>query len=168
MSGQNEDFSQCCGAGPFFPGSGSRFFFGSGFTYNISAPTSSGSEKQMVKVCRHKEASINLRCSLKNEKRRKNRVNIFKSFRFSLAKQRSRSRPKLSVPAPDKILNRFRLQLKNLGSDRLRLRNTNFSITTYLPVINHLQKNYMDPKPMNVIHSNKSKNAEILKFKTKL
>ena len=28
------------------------------------------------------------------------------------------------APAPDKILNRLRLQLKNLGSDQLRLRNT--------------------------------------------
>ena len=42
---------------------------------------------------------------------------IFKSFSFSLAKKRSRSQPKLSATAPDQILNRLRLQLKNLGSD---------------------------------------------------
>ena len=49
------------------------------------------------------------------------RVNIFKSFRFSLAKKRSRSRPKISAPAPDRILNRLRLQLKNLGSSSATL-----------------------------------------------
>ena len=47
-------------------------------------------------------------------------MNIFKSFCFSLAKKRSRSRPKKSAPAPAQILNRLRLQPKNLGSDRLR------------------------------------------------
>ena len=57
------------------------------------------------------------------------RDNIFKSFPFSLAKKRSRSRPKIMntgilTPAPDQIFNRLRLQLKNLGSDRLRLCNT--------------------------------------------
>ena len=49
------------------------------------------------------------------------RDNIFKSFPFSLAKKRSRSRPKIMntgilTPAPDQIFNRLRLQLKNLGS----------------------------------------------------
>ena len=53
-------------------------------------------------------------------------MNIFKSFCFSLAKKRSRSRPKKSAPAPAQILNRLRLQPKNLGSDRLRLRNTGY------------------------------------------
>ena len=51
-------------------------------------------------------------------------MNIFKSFRFSLGKKRRRSRPKISAPAPAKILNRLQIQPKNLGSDRLRLRNT--------------------------------------------
>ena len=46
------------------------------------------------------------------------KINIFKSFCFSLANKRSRSRPK--IPAPAQILNRLRLQPKNLGSDRLR------------------------------------------------
>ena len=32
--------------------------------------------------------------------------------------------PQKSAPAPAQILNRLRLQPKNLGSDRLRLRNT--------------------------------------------
>ena len=43
---------------------------------------------------------------------------IFKTFCFSIAKKRSRSRPKKSAPA--QILNRLRLQPKNLGSDGLR------------------------------------------------
>ena len=49
--------NQCCGAYPFFPGSGSRFFFrlrvnniGSGSTQKILVPTGSGSEKQFVKI----------------------------------------------------------------------------------------------------------------------
>ena len=41
-------------------------------------------------------------------------MNIFNLFCFSLTKKRARTDPK----------NRLRLQLKNLGSDRLRLRNT--------------------------------------------
>ena len=41
-------------------------------------------------------------------------MNIFKTFCFSIAKKRSRSRPKKSAPA--QILNRLRLQPKNLGS----------------------------------------------------
>ena len=49
-----------------------------------------------------------------------------KSFRFSFAKQVSCGRPKISTPVPDQILNRLRLQLKNLGSNRLRVRNTAF------------------------------------------
>ena len=48
------------------------------------------------------------------------KINIFKSFYFSLAKKRSRSRPKKSAPAPAQILYRLWLQPKNLGSDRLR------------------------------------------------
>ena len=52
-------------------------------------------------------------------------INIIKSFYLSLAKKRSRSRPKISAQAPDQILNRFRLQLKHLRSGRLR-NNTGF------------------------------------------
>ena len=71
-------------------------------------------------------------------------MNIFKSFRFSLAKKRSRSRPKISAPAlaPALILNRLRLQPKNLGSDRLRNTATNqlpFSISKYSPKVHTVQ-----------------------------
>ena len=53
-------------------------------------------------------------------------MRIFESFHFSLAKKRSRSRPKILAPAPDQILNwlRLQLQLKNLGSDWLWLHKT--------------------------------------------
>ena len=51
-------------------------------------------------------------------------MNIFKSFCFSLAKKGAGADPKKSAPAPAQILNRLRLQSKNLSSDRLRLRNT--------------------------------------------
>ena len=53
-------------------------------------------------------------------------MNIFKSFCFSLAKKGAAADPKKSAPAPApaQILNRLRLQPKNLGSDRLCLRNT--------------------------------------------
>ena len=47
-------------------------------------------------------------------------MNIFKTFCFSIAKKRSRSRPKKSARALAQILNRLRLQPKNLGSDGLR------------------------------------------------
>ena len=50
---------------------------------------------------------------------------------FSFAKKMTRSRPKISAPAPDQILNRLRLQLKNLGSGRLRLRNTGLESTCH-------------------------------------
>ena len=52
--------NQCCEAEPFFLGTGSRFFFrlrlwvkniGSGSTQKISAPTGSGSEKQLENIC---------------------------------------------------------------------------------------------------------------------
>ena len=39
------------------------------------------------------------------------RCNIFKSFYFSPVKRRSQSRPKISAPAPDQILNLLRLPL---------------------------------------------------------
>ena len=51
-------------------------------------------------------------------------MNIFKSFCFSLAKKGAGADPKKSAPVPAQILNRLRLQPKNLGSDRLCLRNT--------------------------------------------
>ena len=54
-------------------------------------------------------------------------MNIFKSFRFSLAKKRSRSRPKILAPAPAKIFKSAPAPEKNLGSNRLRLRNTGVS-----------------------------------------
>ena len=47
-------------------------------------------------------------------------MNIFKSFCFSLAKKGAGADPKKSAPVPAQILNRLRLQPKNLGSDRLR------------------------------------------------
>ena len=47
-------------------------------------------------------------------------MNIFNSFRFSLAKKGAVADPKVSAPAQAQILNRLRLQPKNLGSDRLR------------------------------------------------
>ena len=51
------------------------------------------------------------------------KINIFKSFRLSLAKKGAVADPKyLSAPALYQSLNRLRLQLRNLGSDRLRLR----------------------------------------------
>ena len=51
------------------------------------------------------------------------KINIFKSFRLSLAKKGAVADPKyLSAPAPYQSLNWLRLQLRNLGSDRLRLR----------------------------------------------
>ena len=53
-------------------------------------------------------------------------MNIFKSFYFSLPKKRSQNRPKISAPAPDKILNRLRLQLNILSSVRLCLPNTGY------------------------------------------
>ena len=49
-------------------------------------------------------------------------MNIFKSFCFSLDKKGAGANPKKSAPVPAQILNRLRLQPKNLGSDRLRLR----------------------------------------------
>ena len=69
-----------------------QFFPGSGSTQKFSAPTGSA------------EKNFN-----------------FKSFRFSLGKKISWNRPKMSVPGPDKILNRLRLQLKILSSDWPRL-----------------------------------------------
>ena len=45
-------------------------------------------------------------------------MTIFKSFCFTLAKK------KKPEPDPTQILNRLRLQPNNIGSDRLRLRNT--------------------------------------------
>ena len=64
--------------------------------------------KHLKKIIFNKKASINLDFVPKTE----NRLNIFKSFRLSLAKKRSRSRPKIigsgfrsnfkSVPAPPK------------------------------------------------------------------
>ena len=51
-------------------------------------------------------------------------MNIFKSFVFYLPKIRAGAHPKKSAPAPAQILNPLLLQPKNLGSDRLRLRNT--------------------------------------------
>ena len=58
------------------------------------------------------------------------RVNIFKSFRFSLAKKRSRSRLKISAPASDKFFNR--LQLKNLGSGSATLMPTGEQLRLFL------------------------------------
>ena len=45
-------------------------------------------------------------------------------FVFHLPKKGARADPKKLAPAPAQILNRLRLQPKNLGSYRLRLRNT--------------------------------------------
>ena len=58
-------------------------------------------------------------------------MNIFKSFCFSLAKKGAGADPKKSAPVPAQILNRLRLQPKNLGSDRLRFRNTDSSEFSY-------------------------------------
>ena len=53
-------------------------------------------------------------------------MNIFTLFCSSLTKKGAGADPQKSAPAPApaQILNRLRLQPKNLGSDRLRLRNT--------------------------------------------
>ena len=53
-------------------------------------------------------------------------MNIFTLFCSSLTKKGAGAGadPQKSAPAPAQILNRLRLQPKNLGSDRLRLRNT--------------------------------------------
>ena len=48
-------------------------------------------------------------------------------FVFHLPKKGAAAYPKKSAPDPAQILNRLRLQLKNFGSDRLRLRNTAFN-----------------------------------------
>ena len=56
-------------------------------------------------------------------------MNIFKSSRFSFAKKGAGADQKFSAPATGPILNRLRLQPNNLGSDRLRLRNT--ALLTY-------------------------------------
>ena len=71
------------GAEPFLLSSGSRFLtatapgknIGSGSTYIISAPTGSGSEKQILiqNIKKAKKASINLDFVQKWEKIRKNR-----------------------------------------------------------------------------------------------
>ena len=61
------------------------------------------------------------------------KINIFKSFYFSLAKKRSRSRPKKSAPAPAQIVYGLRLQPKNLGSATL-CSSINFSLI-YCPPI---------------------------------
>ena len=51
-------------------------------------------------------------------------MNIFTLFCSSLTKKGAGADPQKLAPAPAQILNRLRLQPKNLGSDRLRLRNT--------------------------------------------
>ena len=51
-------------------------------------------------------------------------MNIFKPFCFHLPKKGAGADPKKSAPAPAQISNRLRLQPKNLGFDRFRLRNT--------------------------------------------
>ena len=48
------------------------------------------------------------------------KIKIFLLFRFSLVKKRAKADPEISAPASDQTLNWLRLQLKNLGSDRLR------------------------------------------------
>ena len=64
------------------------------------------------------------------------KLNILKSFRFSLAKKRSRSRPKIS--APDPILNRLWLQLK---TSALAPQHWNHHIPTNEP--SHLPLEYL-------------------------
>ena len=64
-------------------------------------------------------------------------MNIFKSLVFHLPKNGAGADPKKSAPAPAQILNRLRLQPKNLGSDRLWLRNiaSNFIVSQHRKIL---------------------------------
>ena len=78
---------------------------GSGSPQKISASTGSSSKKQI------------------------NRFWYKRIVSFLIAKKGVRADPKYWLPpAPDQILNRLRLQLKNLGSDRLWLRKTAITV----------------------------------------
>ena len=74
---------------------------------------------------------------------------IFVQDLFCFSEIRSRSRPKISAPAPAKILNQLRLQPKILGSDRLRLCNTAFYSRTECLCRRHIKI----PQHVEVMHN---------------